>query len=594
MVACFCLSAFAGSVPVPLKLNRESDKFDLRGHLALYEDKTTKETINVVREKTFRPVREAAPSLGYTQSVYWVKLALDNETSGLVTVDLQIANQFLDFVDFYVTSNRSSHVEKYRDGARVPWEERVSQGRYPLLRLDFAPEEEKTIFIRVQARTPLRLPLDLATEAAHQRRELAEYLFNGLFFGVLGFLIIYSLFAWSILGQNAYLYYILLILGVGAFKAANNGFYPRVTIFSHPETILHVLVACIGFAFISNIVFVASFMNSRTKYPILYRILDLLLIFAVINTVLYFYNYYWGNALAMVYGPLLGWTLAILIGLMWYWGESHARYLFLGHILLPILGMAHVGVMSGLIPYNFVLTQTLKVAYLLQGMFFALALADRYSMMQRNFQHMLEDQVAERSEELVMANESLHREVNERKRVEKAIEKAKREWEQTFDTVPDLIAIIDQNHKIMRINRAMAEKLNVSPKDAIGLNCYEICHGANEPNPTCPLLQSSKDGNEHTAEILETRLGGTFLVSVTPLPNGNQDTKMFVHVARDITERKAFEERLSKLALTDSLTNIWNRRHFMYLAGQELERTKRYRRRTSHYDDRSGPLQGRK
>ena len=80
---------------------------------------------------------------------------------GLVTVDLQIANQFLDFVDFYVTSNRSSHIEKYRDGARVPWEERVSQGRYPLLRLDFAPEEEKTIFIRVQSQTPLRVPLDL-------------------------------------------------------------------------------------------------------------------------------------------------------------------------------------------------------------------------------------------------------------------------------------------------------------------------------------------------------------------------------------------------------------------------------------------------
>ena len=85
-------------------------------------------------------------------------------------------------------------------------------------------------------------------------------------------------------------------------------------------------------------------------------------------------------------------------------------------------------------------------------MFFALALADRYSMMQQNFQRMLEDEVAERSEELVMANESLHREINERKRVEKAIERAKNEWEQTFDTVPDLIAIIDRNYNILRAN----------------------------------------------------------------------------------------------------------------------------------------------
>jgi diguanylate cyclase (GGDEF)-like protein/PAS domain S-box-containing protein len=349
-----------------------------------------------------------------------------------------------------------------------------------------------------------------------------------------------------------------------------------VTIFSRPETILHILTSGIAFTFVFNIIFVSSFMDSRTKYPNLYRILDLFLVFAVINTVLYFYDYYWGNAFAMIYGPILGWILAIFIGLMWYWGESHARYLFLAHILLPILGMAYVGMMSGLIQFNFALAQSFRFAYLFQGMFFALALADRYSMMQRNFQCMLEDQAAQRSEELIMANQSLRREINERKRVEEAIEKAKNEWEQTFDTVPDLIAIIDQNYKIVRINKAMAERLNAHPKDAVGCNCYELCHGTNEPIPACPLLQSLRDGNEHSAEILENRLGGAFLVSVTPLPNEHPDTKMFVHVARDITERKAFEKRLSRLALTDSLTKIWNRRHFVYLAGHELERIKRY------------------
>jgi len=576
VVACSCLSAFADSVPVPLKLNRETEKFDLKGHVALYEDKTAKETINVVREKTFRSVPEAAPSLGYSQSVYWVKLVLENETPGLVTVDLQIANQYLDFVDFYVTSNQSSHIEKHRSGARVPWDKRVSQGRYPILRLDFSPDEEKTIFIRVQSRTPIRVPLDLLTEGAHQRGELVEYLINGFFFGALGFLIVYSLFAWSILRQRAYLYYILTIAGVAINQLGFSGLAPRAQILSQPETILHLFTSGMALTFVFNIVFVCSFMDARAKYPILYRVLDFFLVLAVLNAVLYVVNFYVGNRFAQIYGPALAWILPIVIGLMWYWGESHARYLFLAHVQFPVIAFVHVGVMVGFVPYNFVLTQMLKIAYLFQGMFFALALADRYSMMQRNFQHMLEDQVAERTDELVMANESLHREVNERKRVEKAIEKAKREWEQTFDTVPDLIAIIDQNHKILRINRAMAEKLNIHPRDAIGLNCHEVCHGTDEAVPGCPLRQSLKDGNEHSAEIFENRLGGTFLVSVTPLRNGNQGAKMFVHVARDITERKAFEERLSKLALTDSLTNIWNRRHFMYLAGHELERARRY------------------
>jgi diguanylate cyclase (GGDEF)-like protein/PAS domain S-box-containing protein len=576
IAACFCVPTLAATSIPTLKLKQNVGKFDLRGHVALYEDKSGNETIDTLRQKIFHTVPESMPSLGSSKSAYWVKLVIESEAPRPITVLLQLANQYLDFIEFYVISNRNSHVEKYRSGARVPWEDRISQGRYPVLNLDFSQNEEKTIFIRIQSRTPLRIPLDLSTEAAHERTELAVYLFNGLFFGVMGFLIIYSLFAWSILRQNAYFYYILLIVGVVAFKAANNGFFPRVTIFFHPETILHLLTAGICLAFIFNIIFVSSFMNSRAKYPILYGILRIFLIFAVINLILYCYDYYLGNSFAMIYGPILGWVLVIAIGLMWYWGESYARYLFFGHILLPIFGMVHVSVMFGLIPYNFVFTQLLKVAYLSQGMFFALALADRYSMMQKNFQRILEDEVAERSEELVIANESLHQEINERKRVEKAIERAKNEWEQTFDTVPDLIAIIDRNYNILRANKAIADKLNTHPREMIGKKCYEVCHGIEESIPMCPLNQSLADGKEHSGEILINKLGGVFLISVTPLPTENGEPEGFVHVARDITERKILEARLRKLAITDGLTNIWNRRHFIHLTGRELERTRRY------------------
>ncbi len=576
VLICSCALAFANSVPTPLKLNNETNEFNLKGHVGLYEDKTGEETLDVVRQKTFRAVPEAMPSLGFTRSAYWIKLMLDNGPSRLSTIVLELVNHYLDFVDIFVISNRTSHMEKYHGGARVPLEGKVSQDRNPIVRLDFAPDEQKTIFVRVQSRTPLRLPLVLLSEAAYQRKELSEYLFNGLFFGALVFLIIYSLFAWSILRQNAYLYYILLILGVGALHLAYTGLFPRLTVFSRPPTILHYLTAGIGFTFIFNIIFVSSFMNSRAKYPILHRTLDIFLIFAVINTVLYFYNYYWGNTFAMIYGPILACVLVVVIGAMWYWGESRARYLCIAHIPLPVLGIVYVGVQSGLIPFSFVLAQSLKFAYLFQGMFFALALADRYALMQRHFQNMLEDQVAERSADLVTANVNLHREMIERVRVEKAIEKAKHEWEQTFDTIPDLIAIIDENHTIVRINRAMAHKMNLHPRDAIGMNCYQVCHGLHEPAKTCPLRRSVFDAKEHSGEVTESMFGGTYLVSVTPLPRENHQPRTFVHVARDITERKIFEERLRELAITDSLTNVWNRRHFMHLAGRELNRTKRY------------------
>lgn len=48
-----------------------------------------------------------------------------------------------------------------------------------------------------------------------------------------------------------------------------------------------------------------------------------------------------------------------------------------------------------------------------------------------------------------------------------------------------------------------------------------------------------------------------------------------IGILRDITERKKFEKLIYKQSITDSLTNIYNRRFFMQMLEKEIERTKR-------------------
>ncbi|MGO9569429.1 MAG: diguanylate cyclase [Desulfomonilaceae bacterium] len=576
VLACPCARASAAATSGPLKLDGKTSQYNLQDHLEVYEDTTGAATINDVQSKDFRLADKTVPNLGFTGSACWVKLVAENTTSKAQTLLLQIANQYLDFVDIYVKSDGNPTIERYGGGAQVPFTERSLEGRHPLLELVFAPAEVKTIFVRAKSETPLRLPLVLSTEEGYHRDELKRYMLLGLFYGVLGFLIIFNIFGWSILRQRAYFYYILLLIGLGTWQLAYDGLVPQLTIFLQPERWLHLFHSGIGLTFVCNTLFVLSFMDARAKYHIIYRILDIFLILSVVVAILFVSTFYVANFLGMIYGPMLAWALAVTTGLMWYKGEPYARYLFLAHVQFPIFGTIQVMMMTGILPFDFMGAQLVKAAYLWQGMFLSLALADRYSIMQRNFQHVLEDKVTERSAELVEANENLQREIVERKRGEVAIEKAKREWEDTFDTVPDLIAIIDRNHVIQRLNKAMADKLKIHPRDAIGLNCYEFCHGTEGPFPGCPLLQSLTDGAEHSAEVVEPNLGGTFLVSVTPMETNGRQADRFVHVARDITERKSFEDKLRKLATTDSLTSIWNRRYFRSLVKRELDRTNRY------------------
>jgi len=137
--------------------------------------------------------------------------------------------------------------------------------------------------------------------------------------------------------------------------------------------------------------------------------------------------------------------------------------------------------------------------------------------------------------------------ITEQKKAEQELWRAKNDWENTFDTVPDLIAILDNNHRIVRANKAMTLQLGVTPEQAIGQNCYSCVHGKALPPEFCPHSKTLQDGKEHVAEVHEARLGGDFLVSTTPLRDEKGIVVGSVHVARNITDRKKAEEALNKL-----------------------------------------------
>ncbi|MDW7771768.1 MAG: PocR ligand-binding domain-containing protein [Desulfobulbaceae bacterium] len=156
--------------------------------------------------------------------------------------------------------------------------------------------------------------------------------------------------------------------------------------------------------------------------------------------------------------------------------------------------------------------------------------------------------------------------ITEQKQAEEALVKAKEEWEQTFDSVPDMIAIIDTGHRIRRLNKPMAQRLGMEIDACIGQPCYKYVHGTSAPPIFCPHSRTLQDGGLHVTEVSEQKLGGDFLVSTTPLHDKEGKLIGSVHVARDITERKKAEEHI--LSLNQQLKqNLWE----LKAANKELE-----------------------
>lgn len=130
---------------------------------------------------------------------------------------------------------------------------------------------------------------------------------------------------------------------------------------------------------------------------------------------------------------------------------------------------------------------------------------------------------------------------------EKKALKAQKDWEDTFHAVPDLIALMDTNYGILRVNRSLADRLNLKEEDCIGQKSYELIYGLPRPLDTCPYKAMLEDGQEHTLEIYNHKLKGHFIISTSPIFNENQELVGGVHVLRDITKHKNAELRVQEM-----------------------------------------------
>ncbi len=136
--------------------------------------------------------------------------------------------------------------------------------------------------------------------------------------------------------------------------------------------------------------------------------------------------------------------------------------------------------------------------------------------------------------------------VTAQRQTEANLARDKEEFERIFHAVPDPIAVLDVDHRIVRVNRAMAQRLGCTREEIIGHTCFEVVHGFDRPMKECPHACLLGDGVECHREIHEDRLGGDFLVSVSPIRDANGRLAGGIHVARDITKRKQAELALHK------------------------------------------------
>jgi PAS domain S-box-containing protein len=126
----------------------------------------------------------------------------------------------------------------------------------------------------------------------------------------------------------------------------------------------------------------------------------------------------------------------------------------------------------------------------------------------------------------------------------KQISSSYERWQNTFDSITDLISIHDNDFNIIMANKAFLEYFGLSLEEVKSKKCYEIFHETNLPTNGCPHITTLTENRNETGEILDPKNNRIFQVSTFPFSYPEAEFHGSIHIAKDITEEKEKEMRL--------------------------------------------------
>lgn len=157
--------------------------------------------------------------------------------------------------------------------------------------------------------------------------------------------------------------------------------------------------------------------------------------------------------------------------------------------------------------------------------------------------------------EYIQTSESLAAEIEERKKVEESLRKAEADWRESFNSLEEVMLIIDRDYHIEKINRSGLELFGKNRQEVIGRKCYQVIHGTEEPSEYCPFKQTLKNGKISSVERYDHLYGKYFSITSSPILDEEGEVIKCVYLMRDITKEVRAKEKEKELERELNLTS---------------------------------------
>ncbi|MCL1981352.1 MAG: ATP-binding protein [Proteobacteria bacterium] len=128
-------------------------------------------------------------------------------------------------------------------------------------------------------------------------------------------------------------------------------------------------------------------------------------------------------------------------------------------------------------------------------------------------------------------------------------------WQYTFDVIVDPVLVLDSDLKIVKGNRAAHQLLAATGESIAGHPCHQLFAASGQVCPGCPTQKVFQEKTPHCQEISHGYLGKIFMVSYSPLFNGDRVVG-YVLSPKDISHQRNLEKRLLHAHKLESIATL--------------------------------------
>ena len=399
-----------------ITLDTTSQKIKIGSQIKFIEDKEGKLSFLEIQTKNLEWMKSKNENanFGFSPSYYWIRFTVNNPTRETIKPILELGWSKQDYIEFYNFKN--DKYEVFTTGDTFPFKQRQIQDTHFAFELECKPNTKQTYYIRTKSIYNLSFlnpSLHKSYDMFHKETSFRD-LTNGILYGFLFIMIFYNLLLFLIIREKVYLYLSIYILSFGYTILAQHGvafqyLYPENTWLANREGHLH-----LPFLFIIQIIFIVSYLELKTKLPLLYKFLQIhivifLFYYLAINTL--FAGYLKFHFYFMMISIFFDNILFIGIGIFLCIKKFRPAYFFMISWIFLLFGLI-LRALGGtsILPLNFVTLWSFQFGLAAMLVLISIGLADKINYLKRtlletnkqleDYSEHLEERIQERTQEL--------------------------------------------------------------------------------------------------------------------------------------------------------------------------------------------------